>query len=96
MESKPELGIAYLRYLTAQPWCRKTILEKHRDELITLLTLMKDVMVSSRAMVGSFIKWQIFLKGIFSSLSVGNIEKKGILMFPMDSDGLPTHCELLL
>ena len=45
VESKPELGIAYLRYLTTQPWCRNMLLQKHRDELITLLTLMRDVMV---------------------------------------------------
>ena len=46
VEAKPQLGLAYIRYITGHALCRDLMLNRNRDDLITVVTLLKDIMVS--------------------------------------------------
>lgn len=45
VEAKPQLGLAYIRYMTSHALCREMVLGQYRDDLVTVLTLLRDVMV---------------------------------------------------
>ncbi len=45
VEAKPGLGVVYVRYLTSHALCRNVVLTQHRDELVTVKVLLKDVLV---------------------------------------------------
>ncbi len=47
VETKPQLGLVYVQYLTTHAQCRDLVLANHRADLVAIVTLLKNVMVIS-------------------------------------------------
>ena len=64
VEAKPQLGLAYIRHITGHALCRELVLNRNSDDLITVVTLLKDIVVS----VYFILVWKNLEKKILSKM----------------------------
>ena len=86
VEAKPQLGLAYIRYITGHALCRELVLNRNRDDLITVVTLLRDIMVSEYFIL----VWKKFKKNSFKMKNVTYTFRKINVFYSFDRN-VSTH-----